>query len=316
MQPRFQLFPDQASTVASQVDGLYFFLLAVSAFFICLIFGLVIYFAIRFRRRSELDVPRPIIGSIRLELVWTVIPLVISMVIFGWGAHVYMHINTPPEDSLDILVVGKQWMWKLQHPQGQREINNLHVPTGQPIRLVMTSEDVIHSFFIPAFRIKKDVLPGRYTSVWFEATTPGTYHLFCAEYCGTKHSRMGGFVEVMTPSDYEQWLEGVPVNESPEKAGARLFTQFRCDTCHLPSGEGRGPALANLLGSQVTLNSGEMIQADETYIRESILRPSAKIVSGYRALMPTFQGQITESGILEILAYLKTLGSETESKNE
>ncbi len=307
------LFPQQASTVAARVDALYFFLIAVSVFFAVLIFLLVIYFAIRYRRHSELEVPRPLIGSTKLEITWTVIPFVIAMGIFVWGTTLYFDINRIPADTLDILVVGKQWMWKIQHPQGPREINNLHVPVGQAVKLTMTSEDVIHSFFIPAFRVKMDVLPGRYSRTWFEATKVGKYHLFCAEYCGTKHSAMGGWVYVMDPVDYEAWLSGGNAGEPLEVSGQKLFEQLRCNTCHLANATGRGPSLVGAFGKPVELQNGQTVVADEAYIRESILNPQAKIVAGYPQNMPTFQGQITETGLLQIIAYIKSL--QVEAKN-
>ncbi len=298
--------------MAAEVDALYFFLVAVSVFFSVLIFVLVTYFAIRYRRRSDLEVPRPIVGSTRLEMVWTVIPFIIAMGIFVWGAAVYYRLSRPPAGTIDIMVVGKQWMWKIQHPQGPREINNLHVPVGQPVKLIMTSEDVIHSFYVPAFRIKQDVIPGRYTTAWFEATKPGRYHLFCTEYCGTEHSLMGGYVYVMEPRDYEAWLRGGGDDEPLEVSGQKLFARLRCDSCHLNEDTGRGPSLAGLFGSSVELTDGRSVLADETYVRESILNPGAKIVAGYKPLMPTFQGQISETGILQIMAYIRSLDGAAE----
>jgi cytochrome c oxidase subunit 2 len=293
--------------VAGQVDTLYFFILAVCVFFGLLIYGLVTLFAIRYRRRHAEETGRQIHGSTTLEIIWTVIPFVIAMVIFAWGSILYYQISRPPADTLDILVVGKQWMWKIQHPQGRREINNLHVPVGQPIKLTMTSEDVIHSFYVPAFRVKMDVLPGRYTTAWFEPTKTGEYHLFCAEYCGTKHAGMGGTVTVMERTAYEKWLAGDTSDEPMDVAGAKLFEQFRCNTCHLQESTGRGPSLAGVFGKEVELTNGRTVVANEAYIRESILNPGAKVVAGYKQLMPTFQGQITESGILQIMAYIKSL---------
>src|SRR5215510_4772380 len=206
----FPLFPEAASAVASRVDYLYWFLLAVAGFFSALIFSSIFYFAIKYRRRDR-QVPPQITGSMILELAWSVIPLAIMMVIFVWSSSIYVRDSQPPAGAIEIYVVGKQWMWKLQHPGGQREINELHVPVGRPVKLIMTSEDVIHSFYLPAFRIKNDVLPGRYTTQWFQATKAGQYHLFCAEYCGTKHSGMIGGLFVMEPAAYEQWLSGAPI---------------------------------------------------------------------------------------------------------
>jgi cytochrome c oxidase subunit 2 len=302
------LFPEQASTVAGQVDALYYFLVAVSVFFSTLIFLLVFYFAIKYRRRSEAEMPVQIHGSLRLELLWTIIPFCLAMVMFAWGARLYFVTSRPPADALEIQVIGKQWMWKFQHPTGQREINELHVPLGQPVKLTMASEDVIHSLYVPAFRIKRDVLPGRYTSAWFEATKIGTYHLFCAEYCGTEHSLMGGQVIVMAPMQYQNWLSGGTSGESPISAGERRFQQLGCNTCHRAEAEARGPALAELFGKTVQLQSGETVVADEAYIRESILNPKARMVLGYQPLMPTYQGLISEEGVLQLIAYIKSLG--------
>jgi cytochrome c oxidase subunit 2 len=238
--------------------------------------------------------------------------LVLAMVMFGWGASLYFTNSRAPEGAMELHVVGKQWMWKIQHPEGPREINELHVPTGQAVRLIMTSEDVIHSFYIPAFRIKMDVLPGRYTTAWFEATQIGEYHLFCAEYCGNEHSRMVGKVVVMDPVDYERWVSGEGAGESMAARGARLFTEMRCDTCHQPEGTGRGPSLEGIFGSVVALENGQSVEADESYLRESILNPGAKVVAGFQPVMPTFQGQVNEEQLLQIIAYLKTLGRQEE----
>jgi cytochrome c oxidase subunit 2 len=324
MRPEFPLFPEQASTVAAQVDALYYFLIGVSLFFATLIFLLVVSFAIKYRRRSEDERPQPIHGDLRLELVWTIIPLGIAMLIFVWGANLYFTLSSPPSDALNLYVVGKQWMWKIQHPTGQREINQLHVPVGQPVKLTMTSEDVIHSFFVPAFRIKMDVVPGRYTTAWFEATKAGEYHLFCTEYCGTKHSQMLGRVVVMEPVQYEQWLQSgtgtgaVAVGEAPAVAGARLFKEQRCVTCHAAGVGGLvlGPSLAGLFGKAVQLQTGETVTADESYLRESILNPTAKIVVGYQPLMPTYQGQISEDELFQLIAYIRSLEQATETTGE
>jgi cytochrome c oxidase subunit 2 len=293
--------------MAGEVDSLYFFLLTITAFFSILIAGLITFFAIRYRRRSEVELPEPITGSTKLEMFWTVTPLIIVMVIFVWGAKVFLTLNRPPTDAMPIYVVGKQWMWKLQHLEGQREINELHVPVGRSVRLIMSSEDVIHSFYIPAFRVKQDVLPRRYTSVWFRATQPGEYHLFCAEYCGTKHSGMIGKVVVMEPVAYETWLSGGPRDQSMSARGQALFQSFSCHTCHKADGSGRGPALEGIFGKIVTLQTGQKVLVDENYIRESILTPTLKVVAGYQPVMPTFQGQINEDGLVQLVAYIKSL---------
>ena len=231
----------------------------------------------------------------------------LTVVMFLWGSSLYIQDSRPPTAASEIFVIGKQWMWHLQHPEGVREINELHVPAGRPIKLTMTSEDVIHDFFIPAFRVKKDVVPGRYSSIWFEATQTGAYHFFCAQYCGEYHSHMTGWVYVMTPVDYQHWLSGSIKGESVAAAGAELYEQFGCVACH---GTGKGPSFAGLYGKPVLLSNGAMAMADEDYLRESILYPSAKIVNGYPAIMPTFKGQISEEQLLQLIAYVKSLGTE------
>jgi cytochrome c oxidase subunit 2 len=281
----------------------------VTIFFTVLIVIAITFFAIKYRRRSPNEIPRPIAGSLKLETLWTVIPFLIAMSMFVWGASVYFGQYHIPKDAMEITVVGKQWMWKLQHQTGQREINELHVPVGRRVKLIMTTEDVIHSFFIPAFRVKMDVVPGRYTYLWFEATKAGTYHLFCAEYCGTNHSAMTGSIIVMEPSDFENWLSGNANQQSPAAAGKALYTnKLGCASCHGDNGQGgRGPALTGLLGKPVQLDSGSTVIADEGYIRESILNPQAKIVAGYGPIMPTFAGQLSEEDLLQLIAYVKSL---------
>jgi len=302
-------FPEEASTIASRVDLLYLFLVVVSVFFSLLIAGLVIFFAIKYRRRSETEIPKPITGSNKLETLWTVIPFMLTMVMFAWGASVFFTMSRPPAGAMDVYVVGKQWMWKFQHATGQREIDELHVPVGRAVRLTMASEDVIHSFFVPAFRMKADVVPGRWRTAWFQATKPGTYHLFCAEYCGTRHAGMIGQVVVMEPSDFEAWLGGGRSEGSPAELGQKLFQDLACYTCHKPDATGRGPVLVGLFGKKVNLENGQTLTADEDYIRDSILNPQAKIVAGFQPIMPTFQGQISEEGLLQLVAYIKSLGT-------
>lgn len=327
MVSNFALFPERASTVAAEVDALYLFLVAVSGFFAVLIALLVVVFAVKYRRRSEADRPPAIHGSLALEIAWTVIPFGLAMIMFFWGAKVYITLAVPPPNAMEVFVVGKQWMWKLQHLEGKREINELHVPAGQPIKLTLTSEDVIHSFYVPAFRIKQDAIPGRYTSAWFEATKPGTYHLFCAEYCGTEHAKMIGRIVVLEPADYEAWLSGgatTAVAAAPAAgpadqqatlaaAGAELFQKLGCVSCHRAQAGALGPSLANLFGHEVTLQDGSKVVADEEYIRESILNPQAKIVAGYQPIMPTFKGVVSEEGLIQLLAYIKTGKAGTET---
>ena len=301
------LFPDRASTMAPRVDALYFFLLGITVFFSLLIAGLIVYFAIKYRRRSPWSVGANIRGNLPLEIAWTVIPLLITMVIFVWGAKVFFAMSSPPDETLNIYVVGKQWMWKFQHLDGQREIDELHVPVGRAVKLIMTSEDVIHDVFVPAFRIKADVLPGRYTQIWFQATRPGRYHLFCAEYCGTRHSGMIGQVIAMEPSEYQAWLSGGTGEGSLAATGERLFQTLACATCHRADSQGRGPLLEGLFGRTVQLQNGAAIVADEDYLRESILRPAAKITAGYQPIMPAFQGLVTEEQLLALVEYIKSL---------
>jgi len=299
------LFPEQASTMAARVDALYFFLLAVTGFFVVLIFVLILFFAIRFREERH-QRARQIEGSNALEITWTVIPLGISMIIFVWGASLFFSMNRPPRGALEIYGIGKQWMWKFEHQDGQSEINQLHVPVGRAVKMIMISQDVIHSFYVPAFRTKKDVLPSGYVVTWFEATRPGRYHLFCAEYCGTKHSGMIGEVVAMEPAQYQQWLAG-PTEGSLASSGEKLFQQLACNTCHRADTQARGPNLAGLFGRPVKLQDGGTVIADENYIRESMLNPGAKIVAGYQNIMPTFQGQVSEEGLLQLVAYIKSL---------
>ena len=314
MQGWIPLVPDSASTLSWKVDALYFYVSGITLFFTLLISAVLIFFVIRYRRRTPYEIPRPITGSHKLETVWSVIPFLIAMTIFGWGARVYFEQYRPAGNAVEIYVVGKQWMWKLQHATGQREINQLHVPVGRKIKLIMTSEDVIHDFFVPAFRTKADVVPGRYTTLWFEATTPGTYHLFCAEYCGTNHSGMTGSVIVMEPREFDNWLSGNVGSMTPATAGQQLFQSLGCASCHGANGEGgRGPTLAGAFGKMTPLQTGESVRVDEAYIRESILNPQAKIVQGFGPIMPTFQGQVSEDQVLQLIAYIKSLHAAGET---
>jgi len=236
--------------------------------------------------------------------------MVIAMFIFVWGAKVYFEVLRPPETALEFYVVGKQWMWKVQHPTGQREINEMHVPRGVSVKLTMTSEDVIHSFFVPAFRVKRDVLPGRFVAAWFNATKVGEYHLFCSQYCGTAHSQMTGKIIVMEPADYSAWLAG-RTGEPPAVAGRKLFEKLGCATCHQADASGRGPSLIGVFGRPVQLVGGGKLLADETYVRESVLNPQAKLVLGYEGIMPTFTGQVDEERLVELIAYIKSLAAPT-----
>jgi cytochrome c oxidase subunit II len=305
--PQFR--PVDASTLADSVDRLYFFLTGITLFFTFIIFGTIFYFMIKYRRRSQEERPPATEQSLSLELTWIVIPSLICVGLFFWSASLFFVEARPPQGAMEIFVVGKQWMWHLQHPEGPREINQLHIPVDVPVRLTMTSEDVIHDFFVPAFRVKMDVVPGRYTSEWFEATKPGSYHLFCAQYCGTLHSGMTGTIEVMSPTDYAQWLRDNATTESMAQTGQQLFTRLGCDTCHLADGSGTGPALQGQFEKQVTLRDGQTGTMDEAYVRQSILDPSSLPLPNYRQVMPTFRGQVNEEQILQLIAYIKSLGS-------
>ncbi len=312
------LFPESASSIAPEVDALFYAWTAVSIFFTALIAILILYFIVRYRRKQEDDVGQPERAPVWLEIGWSIIPLVIALAMFAWGTQVFVKIYRPPSDAVVYYGVGKQWMWKFQHPTGQREINTLHVPVGQSIQMKLTSEDVIHSFFVPAFRVKQDALPGRYTSIWFRATKPGTYHLFCAEYCGGEHSKMIGSVIVLEPRDYEAWLAGGQGGQTMTLSGAELFQQLACQTCHGENGSGAGmagmaaraPRLAGLYNTEVTLADGRKVIADESYIRESILNPMAKVTAGWQPIMPTMQGQVTEEQLTQLIAYVRSLSQQ------
>lgn len=307
----FPLFPDEASTIAGGVDAVYFLLVGLSVFFTLLILFLILFFAIRYRRGSQANRAGLVFESRKLEFVMLFVPFILAMTVFVVQAQAYFNLYRPPVGALDIYIVGRQWMWKAQHPEGQAEINQLHVPVNRPVRLIMTSQDVIHSFYVPAFRIKQDVLPGRYTSIWFEATKPGTYHLFCAEFCGTDHAQMGGSVIVMPEAEYQAWLAGsVTSGVSMVESGQSLFQRYGCATCHRADNQGLGPSLVGMFGQQVQLENGQTVTADEEYLRESIVNPHAKTVAGYPAVMPTFQGQISDEGIQQIIAYIKSLKAE------
>jgi cytochrome c oxidase subunit II len=302
------LFPEQASTLAPRVDNLYFFIVAVTAFFGIVTSVVVVWFAMKYRTTNPLAVGTRITGSIPLELAWSLIPFVISIVIFVWATDVFMDIYRPPDQTLEIYATGKRWMWKFQHLDGKGEINELHIPVGRAVKVTFTSEDVLHSLYFPAFRTKADAIPGRYSSVWFNATKPGEYHIFCAEYCGTQHSGMVGKVYVMEPAAYQAWLSGSGTDSGGSLAtrGERLFNDLACNTCHQDSGSGRGPSLVNRFGAQERLASGETVTVNDSYVRESILNPQLKIVNGYQPLMPTFQGMVSEEGVMALIEYVKS----------
>lgn len=309
----FPLFPDQASTVAPEVDAVYFALIGLASFFMIIIGCAALYFLVRYRKGSDADRSDPQTNNWKLEAFWIGVPFLMAMAIFFWGTNKYFEIQEIPEDTVEVFVLGKQWMWKVQHPQGKREIDELHVPANRPVMLRMTSQDVIHSFFVPAFRIKQDVVPGRYTTVWFEATKPGRYRLMCAEYCGTGHSRMLGEVVVLSQADYAAWLEGGEVEETLAQRGEKIFNRAGCSGCHVPDSAARAPILTGLYGQRVQLESGEAVVADEAYLRDSILLPQKHIVAGYEAIMPSYQGQLSEAEVFALVEYIKSL-SEEETK--
>ncbi len=304
----FELYPPEASRIAPQMDALYFFMVLVSLIGLTIVILLVTSFCILYSKKRH-PVAVQIEGSTLLEATWTIIPLGLFLIMFVWGALIYFRVYTPPANAMNIYVVGKQWMWKAEHPGGQHEINSLHVPTGQAVQLTLISQDVFHSFSIPAFRVKREAIPGRYTTVWFEPTTPGTYHLFCTQYCGTNHSQMIGDIVVMTPDDFKKWLAESTSGASLAQNGERLFASLSCNACHNGRPDARGPNLANVYGSKLTLTNGQTQTADEAYLRESILNPSEHVTQGFSPIMPTYQGQISEDGVIALVEYIKNLNS-------
>jgi cytochrome c oxidase subunit 2 len=310
------LFPEQASTLAPRVDNLYFFIVAVTSFVAIAVTVVVIVFAVKYRTSDPLAVGARIHGSIPLELAWSIIPFIVSVVIFAWAADVFFDLQRPPDQTLEIYATGKRWMWKFQHLDGKNEINELHVPLGRAVKVTFTSEDVLHSLFFPAFRTKADAIPGRYSSVWFTPTKLGAFHLFCAEYCGTRHSAMVGQVVVMEPAAYQVWLTGGVVGGSLVQRGEQLFNDLACNTCHRLDGTGgRGPSLFNKFGNRETLTTGEEVTVTESYIRESILTPHVKVVAPFKPLMPTFQGLVTEENVMALVEYVKTLKAPVAQEN-
>jgi cytochrome c oxidase subunit II len=304
----FALFPPEASKIAPQMDALFFFMVLVSLIGLTVVVLLIISFSILYSKKRH-PVAVQIEGSTLLEATWTIIPLGLFLIMFVWGSLIYFRVYTPPANAMNIYVVGKQWMWKAEHPGGQHEINALHIPTGRPIQLTLISQDVFHSFSIPAFRVKREAIPGRYTSVWFEATQVGTYHLFCTQYCGTNHSAMIGDIVVMTPDDYRKWLAESTSGMSLAQNGERLFASLSCNACHNGRPDARGPSLANVYGSNLTLANGQTTHVDEAYLRDAILNPSDHVTQGYTPIMPTYQGQISEDGVISLVEYIKTLNS-------
>lgn len=329
----FPLLPMTASTVARGDNWLMLFAVVVSLFFSALIAAFIFYFSVRYYHTVEVDRSNAPEVNIPLEIFWSAVPLTIMLVLFFWGARRYLSVHRAPRGAMIIDVVARQWMWKMQHPTGQREINVLHVPLGKPVELRLTSIDVVHSFFVPAFRIKQDVLPGRYTSIWFQATQVGEFRLFCAQYCGTMHSTMQGRVVVLTQAEYQHWLSANVAGPTLAEEGRRVFLRMGCATCHGGLDPGartpmppldmpeaaryaaghHAPPLNGLYGSLVRLKDGRTIAADDNYIRESILDPGAKIVAGFDNVMPSFQGLIDEQGVEELIAYIRGLSESPSS---
>ena len=311
----------QATTSAPEVDYLIAALLLISCAILALVFGLMLLYMFKYRAGSSIDRGAVAKKTWRLETAWTFATLLIFFGLFVWGADLYVRLFQPPADAMKIYVIGKQWMWKVEHPGGQREINALHLPVGRPIQLVMTSEDVIHDFSVPAFRIKHDVLPGRYETLWFQAERLGTYHLFCTQLCGTGHAQMTGKIVAMSAPDYQKWLERNGAGETMVQAGQTLFMRYGCSGCHGGNGAGgtqsvstvRAPSLVGLYGSPVTLADGRVVTADDRYIRDCILIPDTQRVASYPPVMPSFAGLISEEDLLKIIAYIKSLAAENPS---
>jgi len=315
-----------ASSLAPQVDGLFWFMTALCGAVALGVICAIVYYSIHYRSGSNANRSGTLANTLPVELTWTLIPSVLFVGVFIWSLFLFVKMHTPPADAQTIYIVAKQWMWKAQHAGGQREINTLHVPLGEPIRLTMTSEDVIHSFFVPAFRVKQDVLPGRYTQLWFMATKLGSYPLFCAEYCGLDHSKMGGEIVVMRPAQFALWLEGHLGAGTLAAQGAALFRAHGCSGCHGANASIHAPDLDGLYGRSVQLAGGSQVIADDRYIRDSILLPDKERVAGYEPLMPSFSGQLSEEDLLALLAYLKStsiatseppaIGSESTHEHE
>jgi cytochrome c oxidase subunit 2 len=312
MNPIFTI--PEASTHAVRVDHIFYGLLLLSALTMIVVFALIITLAVRYRRGSSAKRgPLPEIVSREFEIGWTSATLFLFAFLFWWAASADLSSLSVPADALEVHVVAKQWMWKTQQPNGAREINALHVPVDKPVRLVMTSQDVIHSFFVPAFRVKQDVLPGRDTEIWFQATKTGVFPLLCAEYCGTDHSMMRGRIVVMRQDEYAEWLAKRPEGDDLALQGAKLFVAEGCSGCHAESSNVHAPKLTGLYGHAVRLSDGREIKADEAYIRDSILQPKRDIVAGYEPIMPSFAGLLDDGEIESLTAYIRSLGQESNN---
>ena len=304
------LWPGQASAHAVALDTLIAGFTVLIVLLSAPVFLLMLVFAVKYRRGKTADRLHPADRSIGLETSWALIPFFLVLFFFVWSAWLYYELHRPPADALEIFVVAKQWMWKAQHPGGQAEINELHVPVDEPVKLTMISQDVIHSLFMPALRLKQDVLPGRYETMWFVADKPGTYRMTCAEFCGTDHSLMGGAFVVLSQTDYARWLERWTVSGSLAAQGKALFTSLGCSGCHGSSATVHAPPLGNLYGHPAPLQSGDVVTADDGYLRDSILLPNKQIAAGYPAIMPTFQNVLDEGQVMALVAYIKSLAPE------
>ncbi len=306
-------WPDTAAVNAASVNALYVAELGLSALIMVTVLAMMLTFCIRYRRGSAASRAGRVEKTWHFEVAWTTATLGAFLVLFVWGAVVYVWLFKSPAADEDIYVVGKQWMWKVQHPGGQREIDAVHVPVDKTIRLIMASEDVIHSFFVPAFRIKHDVVPGTVETIWFKATKTGVYRLECTQYCGLQHATMQGEVVVMSGPDYARWLTEQGVHESLAEQGAAVFRAHGCSGCHDQGSTVHAPSLAGLYGSMVQLQDGSARVADEAYIRDCILNPRSFTVAGYPPVMPDFSGQLGEDELLQVVAYIKSLGNQRES---
>lgn len=303
------LWPTAASAYALAVDYLIWSFTAVILLLTVPIFGTLIIFAIRYHHsRADIDRKHAELRSAPFELSWIAVPFVVTMGFFVWGTVLFFRLHSPPDGALEINAIGRQWMWKFQHPGGQAEINTLHVPMGEPVRVTAVSQDVMHALYVPALRIKTDVLPGRTHQIWFEADRPGVYRLLCTEFCGTEHSKMGGYIEIMPQAEYQAWLERSGTDLSLAAAGEGLFRSYGCSGCHDVQAARRAPSLAGVYGNVVPLDDGSTVIADERYIRDSILLPRSQVAAGYRPIMPSFKGRIPEEDLLKLTAYIKSLG--------
>jgi cytochrome c oxidase subunit II len=315
MNPVFSL--PEASTHAVRVDHIFYGLLVLTGLTMLAVFVLIVVLAIRYRRGSSAQRgPLPEIVSREFEIGWTSATLFLFVFLFWWAASADLSGLSAPANALEMHVVAKQWMWKTQHSNGAREINSLHVPVDQPVRLVMTSQDVIHSFFVPAFRVKQDVLPGRDTAIWFRATKTGVFPLLCAEYCGTDHSMMRGRIVVMRQEDYANWLERQPEGDDLAHEGAKLFVAQGCSGCHANSSSVHAPKLAGLYGTMVPLSDGRRVKADDGYIRDSILQPKRDVVAGYEPIMPAYAGLLDDGEVQGLTAYIRSLASPNRTQTD